>query len=339
MSKQLKHILVIRMSAMGDVAMTVPVLRAFSQQYPDVKITVLTRKFFTPFFRDIPNINIFSIDVKRKHKGVIGLYRLSRELKKLKVDAVADLHNVLRSKILKMFLTGLPFTQINKGRAEKKALTAGKEFKQLKSTHQRYNDVFEALGFKIDLSNPLFPEKRTLSKDTQLLLGNKTQKWIGIAPFAQYESKMYPLNLMEQVIKQLSNSSKILLFGGGESETKKLDEIQSKHDNVLNLAGKLSLDRELDIISNLDIMLSMDSGNAHIAAMLGKKVVTIWGVTHPYAGFYPFNQNMDWAILTNRDKYPKIPTSIYGNKHPKDYKDIMRSISPEKIVSKIESLL
>jgi len=83
-------------------------------------------------------------------------------------------------------------------------------------------------------------------------------------------------------------------------------------------------------------MLSMDSGNAHIAAMLGKKVITLWGVTHPYAGFYPFNQNMDLAILSDRNKYPKIPTSVYGNKHANDYQDVMRSISPKTIESKLE---
>ncbi len=324
---------------MGDVAMTVPVLRAFSEQHPDVKLTVLTRKFFTPFFRDIPNINVFNADVKGRHKGVLGLYRLSKELKALNIDAVADLHNVLRSKILKIFLKGAAFAQIDKGRAEKKALISGKAFKQLKSTHQRYADVFGALGFKLSLSNPTFDGQKQLSKQVQDTLGEKSQSWIGIAPFAQYESKMYPMDLMEKVIEQLSNNSKIFLFGGGDFEVKKLDEVQAKFNNVINVAGKFTLSEELDIISNLDIMLSMDSGNAHIAAMLGKKVVTIWGVTHPFAGFYPFNQTMDWAILADRDKFPKTPTSVYGNKYPEGYKDAMRSISSKRIVDKIESLL
>ena len=101
-----KHILVIRLSAMGDVAMTVPVLRAFTEQHPDVKITVLTKGFFTPFFQDIKNVSVFKADIKGKHKGILGLYRLSKELKARKIDAVADLHNVLRSNILKLFFFG-----------------------------------------------------------------------------------------------------------------------------------------------------------------------------------------------------------------------------------------
>ena len=111
MPKDLKHILVIRGSAMGDVAMTVPVLRAFTEQYPKIKVTVLTRKFFKPFFRSLDNVTVFAIDVKEKHKGLLGLYKLSREIKLLNIDAVADLHNVLRTKILKTFFGGILISQ------------------------------------------------------------------------------------------------------------------------------------------------------------------------------------------------------------------------------------
>jgi len=339
MSKTPKHILVIRLSAMGDVAMIIPVLRAFTQQYPEVKITVLTREFFTPFFRDLSNIKVFPIDVKGKHKGILGLYKLSKEIKALHIDVVADLHNVIRSKILKFFLSGIQCIQIDKGRAEKKALTSGKTMKQLKSTHQRYVDVFNALGFTIDLSNSVFPEIINLDAKLKTVLGNHTQKWIGIAPFAAFESKMYPLELMKSVIETLSKTHKIILFGGGKKETETLNKIETKFDNVVNLAGKLSLNEELDVISNLDVMLSMDSGNAHIAAMLGVKVISIWGVTHPFAGFSPFNQPEDFALLSDRNQFPLIPTSIYGNKYPENYKKASSSISPKTIIKKIESVI
>tara|TARA_R100001198_G_C5214245_1_gene198515 strand:- start:362 stop:1381 length:1020 start_codon:yes stop_codon:yes gene_type:complete len=334
-----KHILVIRLSAMGDVAMTVPVLKAFTAQYPEVKLTVLTREFFTPFFRDLENVSVFPADLKGTHKGVLGLYKLSKELKKLNIDAIADLHNVLRTNILKCFFLGKPFVQIDKGRAEKKALVTGKTFQQLKTTHERYADVFRKLGFPLDLANPKFPNRVALNSKLQDLVGADTKKWIGMAPFAAHESKMYPLDLMEQVIETLSKTHKILLFGGGKKEVDILDAYQSKYENVINLAGKLTLDEELDVISNLDVMLSMDSGNAHMAAMLGVKVITIWGVTHPYAGFAPFNQPEDFAILSDREQFPLIPTSIYGNKYPEGYQDAARSITPERVVEKINLVL
>lgn len=334
-----KHILVIRLSAMGDVAMTVPVLRALVTKYPELKITVLTRGFFIPFFRDLPNVEVFPAEVKTKHKGVLGLYKLSKELKALHIDAVADLHNVLRSKILKTFLFGIKTFQIDKGRAEKKALISGENFKQLKTTHQRYADVFGTLGFPIDLLNPIFPQKSILSNKLQLLLGDSFKKKIGIAPFATHESKMYPLHLMKEVISELSKEYQIILFGGGKKEIEILSGIENVLDNVVNIAGKLSLDEELDVVSNLDVMLSMDSGNAHIAAMLGVKVITIWGVTHPYAGFAPFNQPEDFCLLADRTQYPEIPTSVYGNKFPEGYKDAAGSTTPETIINKIKSVI
>ncbi len=338
MSKQPKHILVIRLSAMGDVAMTVPVLRALTQQYPHIKITVLTRAFLSPFFRGLPNVSVFNADVKGKHKGFFGLYKLSKVLKKETIDAVADLHHVLRSNILKYFFFGKYFIQIDKGRAEKKALVSGKKNIQLKTTHQRYADVFKQLGFPVGLTNPSFPQKSSLNKKIINIIG-QSNKLIGIAPFAAHEGKMYPLNLMKKVIETLSKDYKILLFGGGEKEIDTLNSFESTFEGVINVAGKLSLDEELDLISNLNVMISMDSGNAHIAAMLGVKVITIWGVTHPFAGFSPFNQPDDYALLSDRNKFPLIPTSIYGNKYPEEYQEASRSISPKTIIEKIVSIV
>lgn len=331
-----KHILVIRFSAMGDVAMTVPVLRALIAEHPDLKITVVTRAFFKPFFSNLKNVEVYAADLKGKHKGVLGLYKLSKELKALKFDAVADLHNVLRSKILKLFFAGKKVVQIDKGRAEKKALTSGRIFQQLKTTHQRYADVFEQLGYQIDLSNPQFPEKAELTSKLKSFISNSEQKIIGVAPFAAHQSKMYPLEKMEMVVAHLSREYNIILFGGGKKEIKILNDLETKYDNVKSVAGKLSLEEELDLISNLDVMLSMDSGNGHLAAMLGKKVITIWGVTHPFAGFAPFNQPEDYALVANREQYPLIPTSVYGNKYPEGYENAAGSISVDEVVSKIK---
>src|SRR5690606_14966013 len=168
------HILVIRLSAMGDVAMTVPVLSALVHQYPQLRITVLTRAFFSPIFDGLPNVTVYEADIKGIHKGVSGLWRLYKELKGLRIDAVADLHNVLRSSILKFYfnLGSVPFIQIDKGRKEKRALTSvsKKEFRQLKSTHQRYADVFSHLGFPVSLDTvPLLPKKSVSDTSRDLI--------------------------------------------------------------------------------------------------------------------------------------------------------------------------
>ncbi|WP_317167469.1 glycosyltransferase family 9 protein [Arenibacter sp. 6A1] len=339
------HILVIRLSAMGDVAMTVPVLAAMSQQYPDVKITVLTRAFFAPMFAQLPNVTVYEADVKGQHKGVLGLWKLYRSLKGLGIDAVADLHNVLRSNILKTYFTfsGLPFEQVDKGRADKKALTAAvhKVFKPLTTTHQRYAEVFARLGYPLDLEAVSLPAKRPLQESTRSLIQAPTQPWIGIAPFAAFEGKMYPIALMQEVVGQLNatNAYRILLFGGGKKEGEELQKWEDAYPNCLNMVGKISFEEELALISQLDLMLAMDSGNAHMAAMFGLPTLTLWGVTHPYAGFYPFGQPLEHALMADRMQYPLIPTSVYGNKFPPGYENAMQTIAPEAVVQKIQHIL
>ncbi|RTY99116.1 lipopolysaccharide heptosyltransferase family protein [Flavobacterium sp. RSP49] len=331
-----------RLSAMGDVAMTVPVLRAFVNQHPNVKITVISRPFFEPFFEGIPNLSFFAFDEKVRHKGVAGLLRLFQDLKGLNNDAFADLHNVLRSKIIRNLfaLSGKKVASADKGRAEKKALTQSenKVFQQLPTMFERHVKVFEQLGFTINLSHPAFPEKAVLSPAILAIIGEKNQKWIGIAPFAQYDSKVYPLDLMQEVIDKLAldTTNTILLFGGGKKEIEILDSLAANKENMIVVAGQLKLRQELQLISNLDVMLSMDSGNAHIAAMLGVKVITLWGATHPYAGFSPFNQPLENSLVSDRNMFPKLPTSVYGNKKVAGYEDAMRTILPGTVVLKIK---
>ena len=340
------HILVIRLSAMGDVAMTIPVLRALTQQYPEIKLTVVSRPFFKPLFDSIPNVNFFCVDLKTKHRGFFGLLRLFLDLKKLHITHVADLHNVLRSQVIRNLLaiTNIKIAATNKGRAEKKALTRAenKIFKPLKTMFERHCETFNQLGFPIDLKNPDFARKSVLCKEiSDLILNRKETNLIGIAPFAQYQSKVYPKDLMQEVIDALAGNPEntILLFGGGNQEVAALQEFKKEYKNVFVVAGALNFSLELDLISNLKIMLSMDSGNAHIAAMFGVPVITLWGATHPFAGFAPFNQPLENAIVSDNIQYPKLPTSVYGNKKVLGYDNVMRTIKPEIILQKIHQII
>jgi len=334
-----------RLSAMGDVAMTVPVIRALQAQHPQLKITVISRPFFEPLFNDIPNVTFLAFDAKGRHQGFLGLWRLSQDLKPLKIDAFADLHNVLRSKVVRTLMawSGKKVAFTDKGRAEKKALTQAenKIFKPLPTMFERHAIVFESLGFKINLEHPVFPSKQKLETSIREVVGEKNITWIGIAPFAQYDSKVYPFDLMQKVVHQLAKNPKykVLLFGGGAKEIEQLKILANGNEKAIVVAGKLNFKQELALISNLDVMLSMDSGNAHLAAMYGVKTVTLWGATHPYAGFAPFHQPITNALVSDREKFPQLPTSVYGNKIVAGYEDAMRTILPEEVVAKIESIL
>ena len=339
------HIGIIRLSALGDVAMTVPVLRVLRSTYPELEITVISRSFFKPFFEQIPDIHFIEADVKGEHKGIPGLLKLAATIRQYGVTAVADLHDVIRSKILVTSLRsrGIKCAVIDKGRREKKQLikAKGDELTPLKSTHQRYADVFSQLGYPIDLKSHSFPKAMSLTPRLSNWIKQDGRKLIGVAPFAAYRSKTYPLDLMHQLLTELDQSSKyqVMLFGGGKQEVTQLDALANGLDSVVSVAGRMTLAEELMLISNLDLMLAMDSGNGHLAAMFQLPVVTLWGVTHPAAGFTPFGQQEENQLLSDREQFPLIPTSIYGNKYPEAYTEVMRSISPDQVKKLIEEKL
>lgn len=313
----LNKLLVIRFSAMGDVAMTAPVLKEFMRDYPDMELLIVSRALFKPFFNDIPNLSFHSFEPRGKHKGFLGLIKLFSELKKQNVTAVADLHNNLRSKIIRRLfsMTGIKTAKLDKGRKEKNALTRKKDkvVKPLTLTVKRYADVFGKLGFPFILKNEL--EKHVpefLQKDTfPFAVFPKTKKWIGVSPFAKHQQKVYPLPKMEIVLMELADAGyQLFIFGGSEEEEKIAADWEKKHDNICSVVRKIKLDDELKLISNLDLMLSMDSSGMHLSSLKNIPVVSVWGATHPNAGFLGYGQSVHDAVQT--DLYCR-PCSVYGN--------------------------
>ncbi|MDI3526669.1 MAG: hypothetical protein PWR03_852 [Tenuifilum sp.] len=340
-----KKLLVIRLSAIGDVAMTVPAIWSLVTNHPDVQVTFVSQGFARDIINQIPGVLFVEANTKGRHKGLLGIWKLFKDLKRVdKYEAIADLHNVIRSKILRnlFFLSGVTtISVIDKGRKEKRKLVRlkNKQLVQLKDTPTRYMDSLRQLGYTIDDSFDYFFREARLPDEITTLLGYKDKRWIGIAPFAKHKGKIYPLEKMERVIEILSQSkiNKIILFGGGGEEQKKLSEWESRFPNTVSVARKYSITNELKLISNLDVMLCMDSANMHFASLVNTPVISIWGATHPFAGFYGWKQNPKNAIqidLTCR------PCSIYGNKpcFRKDYACLNR-IEPELIVDKINTLI
>lgn len=334
-----KHILVIRFSAMGDVAIAVPVLKQLLSQHPNISISFISQQKFKPLFSNIERLQFYSADLYGKHKGFLGLYRLFKTLKTPhKFDYIADLHNVLRSKILRFFfsLTGYTVIHIDKGRTEKKALTRKKNklLVPLKSTAERYADVFRSFGFALDLNQKIARKKLLLNPTLEKIIGINYTRTIGIAPFAQYKEKTYPAEKMIQVIEILiSEGYQILLFGGGDQEINILQQWEKEFKNTICIAGRFSLQEELILISNLDVMINMDSANMHLACLYGVPVISIWGATHPYAGFYGYGQESENAVQI--DLYCR-PCSVFGNKtcYRGDWA-CMNTIFPEMVTKKV----
>ena len=331
----MKKLLIIRFSALGDIAMTVPVVHDLAVQYPDLEITMLSRPMAEPLFEKLPNnVHFVAADLSGSHKGLFGLNRLLREIHFKDFGYIADFHNVLRSQWLRFVcrLFGKKVAKIDKGRKGKKALTRQKDkiFVQQASSFERYAKVLEQLGFpikpqftKLDYSSFCGTQKAT----------NET--WIGVAPFAKHEAKVYPLEKMEQAIKALNEreNTTVFLFGGGKDEKRQIAELCSKYPNVQAAKNQQGLKGELALMGQLDVMLSMDSANMHLASLVGTRVVSVWGGTHPYAGFLGWNQKPGDCVQLD---LPCRPCSVYGNKACSrgDYA-CLKGITPEQIIENL----
>lgn len=306
--------LVIRFSALGDVAMLVPVIRATAEQYPDVQITMLSQQRMADLFADMP-ANVLFHGVDTKTQSLRDIYSTLDTY-----EYVADMHGVWRSRYIRirMHLHGARVAVIHKGRVQKFLLTHGWRRQALTTTVSRYADVLSKLGFAPDSISP-----------TPLSSG----EGIGIAPFAAHQGKMYPTDKMEQVVCLLSKQGEhVVLFGGGEKEKNILDQWASVYPNVENTAGRYTLREEMNRMAHLRVMLTMDSANMHLASLVGTRVISIWGATHPYAGFLGYGQQSGDCI--QRDLSCR-PCSIYGNRKCRygDYRCMF--ITPEDVVARL----
>ena len=347
-----EHILIIRFSAIGDVAMMVPVVYTLAQQYPHVRFTVLSRPFARGFFTDLlPNVGFMEADLKNEYHGVKGLNTLYRRLTAKHFTAIADLHNILRSSYLRMRfnLARYKVAHIDKHRKGKHRLVAatGKVMEQQPTSFQNYADVFARLGYPIDIQNStfksIFPPEGGLLRLLPPEVGEKKtfQQWIGIAPYAAHEGKIYPTPLMTKVIELLVRSHpscRIFLFGGGEGEMRQFNQWAAQFKQCTNASAMLhGLSDELILMSHLDVMLSMDSANMHLASLTATPVVSVWGAPHPFAGFLGWRQQPENIVQTD---LPCRPCSVYGGRPCRrgDY-ECLHAIKPETIVETVERII
>ncbi len=323
MAKDCKTVLVARFSALGDVAMTVPVVYSACMAYPDVTFVMITQMVASSLFINCPaNLKVVGVDVKVKYKGPRGMWRLMDDLRKdYAFDCFIDLHDVIRTRIIGLYcrLHGIAVSRIDKGRKDKRALTreSDKQMRPLISTRQRYFDAFQRAGFSFgELFTSIYPIGVDAAIYSEITAPKpEGTKWVAIAPFAKHKGKIYPPGLMKLVVDELVKRSgmHIFLFGGGGYERTVLEEWESEYpDRVTSLAGKrYGFAKELALLSHCDVMLSMDSANMHLSSLVGLTVVSVWGATHPYCGFTGWHQD-----VANEVQIPLEcrPCSVFGNK-------------------------
>ncbi len=339
--------IIARFSALGDVAMSIPVVYSACRCYPQVQFVFVTRPSMTGFFVNPPqNLTVVGVDVKKEFSGIKGLYKLVNNLcAEFRPEVFIDLHDVLRTMIMRFFfrLKGVRTVSLNKGRDSKRALTRrhNKEMLPLISSRARYREAFFKAGFPVvEKFHGLYGRGQKADPEQFIHITGETkqpgQMWIGIAPFAAHAGKIYPVEKMEEVVRRIAERGdcRIFIFGGAGNEAETAEKWEEKYPGVTSLCGKkYGFPVELALISHLDVMLSMDSSNMHLASIAGTRTVSVWGATHPYCGFKAWHQSDDDMVQL---PLPCRPCSVFGEK-PCHRGDLLclTAIRPDIIYSRI----
>lgn len=333
-TKNTDKILIIRNSALGDVAMTIPVIYSFADANPHKEIYVLTRPFFAKLFINAPkNVTLITADYKKDYKGLAGTARLLRDLGNYGFSEIADFHDVMRSWVIDTYFTlkGKKVSKLRKDRMARHRLLKDK-YEQTPYI-DRYVDTLNRLGHQFDLTF-----KSVFGNDRPAPPIRIDHPAIGIAPFARYKTKEYPLDMLEEVIGALEKEGINVYLFGGKDDSSTIDRIVNSHANCTNVAGKYMIEEELKIMSHMDLMLTMDSANQHLASLAGVRNVSLWGSTVPYGGFLGYGQKMDDALCARLECQPcsvagKADCTLHNGTK------CMRSLQSRQIAEKIMDIL
>ncbi len=338
--KHFRNVLVMRLSVLGNVAMTIPVLYPVCRANPDTRFIMLTKKWPATMFHDRPaNLKVVDYDVNENHSGLFGLLKLAAHLHKLyDIDAVADLHNVTGTWVVDAYLMfqGAKVARLDRENPKRKALVTHHTTEPVTPIHERYRWVFRELGFETPDDFTKLYDGRPLPVSPIVPKKEPGQRWIAISPFSSHRQKAYPLELMEQVIARLTEQENYFLFlmGGGKSEKIALRPIAKKYKNVISMAEvKHKFIDEYALLGNCDLMLTMESANMHLASLLDLQAMTIWGPTSPACGYLGYNQVVEDDIQLDMDCRP---CSITGDK-PCKYGDFrcLKNIDPDEIARRV----
>ena len=328
------RLLAVRFSALGDVAMTVAAIYSLAARYPELHIDVATTPFCARLFINPPsNVEVHGFDLKKQYSGPAGTLRLLKALSALHPTLVADLHNVARSWVIDFWfrLRGVKVRMVDKMRSSRSDVLSRR--KAQPNFVDRYCRVFGALGYPVDPTFvSVFPD------GTPEPAVEVAHPAVGIAPFARYYNKTYPLEMMREVVEKLTERGvNVYLFGGRGQEAEVLGGWTPFNSRCHSLAGKFSLEQELALMANMDLMVSMDSANQHMASLTATPVVSIWGSTTPECGFMGYGRASENVLVARLDCQP---CSIAGKPEcPLGTLECMHALSPSAVANKILSML
>lgn len=326
-------ILVLRFSSIGDIVLTTPVVRALKTQIDNAEIHYCTKSNYASLVEPNPYID------KVVTLGD-SLNALVNKLKEEKYDYVVDLHNNLRTRIIKLRLGAHSYTfdKLNK----EKWLMVNMKINHLPNKHivDRTLEAVKPLGVKGDnLGLDYFiPEKDEVP--LEWLPETHQSEYVAYAIGAQHATKRLPLKRMIELCDKI-NKPIILLGGKEDAETgeqirafferndasehyeAKLEEL-GKRALIYNGCGKFNLNQSASLVKQAKYVFTHDTGLMHIAAAFKKEVFSIWGNTIPMFGMYPYQTK--FTILENNKINCRPCSKIGYDKCPKGHFKCMNDI-------------
>lgn len=327
--------LVLRFSTLGNVAMTVPVIASVSALQPDDEFIVVAKKRLSAMYYGLPNVRFHEAELT----DLGSLIRLYRELKQYSIDAVIDLQDVARTRLLRALfrLGGKRTYRIRYGRVSKYLITlCGFNFgKALPTEFERYADTFRRACLRCDTRFEALAVNEEAQWAVYERFGEKQGQWIGIAPFAKSKSNMLPYRTTKEVIERLSAepNTRLFLFGAGKIECEMLRQWASVFPHTDSIAGELPLEQELELMRRLDGMVCMDSANQHLSSLVGLRAISVWCGTHPKLGFAGWKQRPEDIIQLNQ--IACRPCTCHGINYCRYHNFACKNISAEQIIKRI----
>lgn len=331
--KNIKKVLIIRFSSIGDIVLTTPVIRAIKLQLPDVEVHYCTKKQFADILQNNPYVD-------KVHTLDDSLADLISSLKDEAFDFVVDLHNNLRTKIIKSRL-GVSSKAFNKLNWEKWLMVNAKVNK-LPNVHivDRYMEAAAPLGVKTDGFglDYFIPEKDEV--ESSWLPETHQKEYVAYVIGAQHNTKKLPLKRMIELCDKIN---KPIILVGGPDDAATAEEIvkfferteksapyeeklfeMNKKAHIFNACGKFNLNQSASLVKNATYVFSHDTGLMHIAAAFKKNIFSIWGNTIPMFGMYPYKTK--FTVLENNKVNCRPCSKIGYQKCPKGHFNCMNKI-------------
>ncbi len=343
LTQKLKEILIIRLSSIGDVLLTTPLIRLLKNKFPGAQIDFVIKQEFADLLNYHPYIShLYRYD---KNNEAESLKKIKQEIRNRQYDLILDLHKNFRSYYLTSGSRAKAIIRYKKGAFPRFLLV---KFKLVLSQkiipiYQRYLNCLNnfEIGYDGNGLDIFFNEEteiRVFERHSNFL-NNSPGLTIGIAPGAKHATKRWTAEGFSKVINFFINNrnARIILFGS-KADQEILQSLSIERTQfVLNATGELSLLETAALMNHCNLVLTNDSGLMHLASALKKKVVAIFGSTTEHLGFFPYLT--EHIVVQNSNLNCRPCTHIGKDKCPRVHFKCMKEIAPEHVICAMEELL